>query len=63
MNRQQISNAIFTGIYDEQYAQFIMEHSKGERVICSGDTLLEAMEAGYMIDEFIDFMCATNGLE
>lgn len=63
MNRREIATAVFEGEYDEQYAEFIMEHSKGERVICNGDTLLEAMEACYMIYEFIDFLCATNGLE
>ena len=63
MNRREISEDVFNGDYDAQYAEFIMEHSKGDRVVCNGDSLLEAMEAGYMIDEFIDFLCATNGLE
>ncbi len=63
MNRKEISTAVFNCEYDEQYAEYIMDHSRGERVICNGATLLEAMEAGYMVDEFIDYLCATMGLE
>ena len=44
------------GLLDDSYAEFIMEHSKGDRVICNGDTLLDAMEDGYMIEEFLKFM-------
>ncbi len=41
-------------MYSEEYANFIMEHSKGDRVVCNGDTLLEAMEAGYLFEEFLE---------
>jgi hypothetical protein len=41
------------GLLDDSYADFIMDHGKGDRVICSGDTLLDAMEDGYLIEEFL----------
>ena len=41
-------------MYSDAYADFIMEHSKGDRVICNGSSLLEAMEAGYLFDEFLE---------
>ena len=63
MNRKEISAGVLEGEYDAQYATYIMENSKGDLAIGNGDSLLEAMEAGYMMDEFIDFLCATNGLE
>lgn len=39
--------------YSDEYAQYIMNNCSGERVICNGDTLLEAMEQGYLFDEFL----------
>ena len=30
--------------YSQEYAEYIMEHSAGDRLICNGDTLLEAQE-------------------
>ena len=44
------------GDLDEEYADYIMKHAAGDRVICNGDTLLEAMEDGYLFDDFIDFL-------
>ena len=41
-------------MYSEEYGTYIMEHSKGDRVICSGDTLLAGMENGYLFDQFIE---------
>ena len=47
-------DAYVAGDLDEPYADFIMEHGDpSERVICNGDTLLEAMEEGYLLNEFI----------
>lgn len=41
-------------VYSEQYAQYIMDHGDNEeRVICNGDTLLEAMEDEYLFDDFL----------
>ena len=39
--------------YSDAYAEYIMEFSKGDRSICNGNTLLEAMEEGYLFDEFL----------
>lgn len=39
--------------YSQEYADFIMENSKGDRVICNGDLLLDAMEDGYLFDDFL----------
>lgn len=38
------------GIYDDMYADFII--SRGTRPIGNGDMLIEAMEDGYLYDEF-----------
>ncbi len=40
--------------YSEQYADYIMVHSAGDRIICNGDTLLLAMEDGYLFDDFLN---------
>lgn len=40
------------GVYDEQYSDYIMENCHGERVICNGDTLIEAIEDGYLYESF-----------
>lgn len=37
----------------DEYAEYVMEQSKGDRPICNGDMLLEAMEDGYLFDEFL----------
>lgn len=39
---------------EDKYADYIMEHAPGDRVICNGDTLLAAMEDGYLLDGFKD---------
>jgi hypothetical protein len=31
-----------------------MENCGGERIICNGDTLTQAMEEGYLWDEFLE---------
>jgi len=40
--------------YSEEYAQFIMDNCGGERVICNGDTLTQAMEDGYLWEAFLE---------
>lgn len=35
----------------DEYAEFIM--ANGDRLICNGDMLTEAMEDGYLFDEFL----------
>jgi len=41
---------------DEAYSEYIMEHSKGDRIICNGDTLIRAMEDGYLWESFKESM-------
>lgn len=45
---------------EDRYAEYIMEHSCGDRLICNGDTLIKAMEDGYLFDDFRE-QCLTNG--
>lgn len=37
----------------EGYVDYIMANSPGDRVICNGDTLLDAMEDYYLFDEYL----------
>lgn len=41
-------------IYSSEYAEYIMEHSKGDRVICNGDTLIAAQEDLYLWNDFLE---------
>lgn len=36
-----------------EYAEYIMDNCGGKRIICNGDTLLEAQEDGYLFAEFL----------
>ena len=42
--------------YSPEYSEYIMENAKGDRVICNGDTLIEAQEDGYLFEEFLESM-------
>ena len=43
--------------YSEAYAEFIMSNGDpSERIICNGDTLTEAMEDGYLFEDFLKFI-------
>ena len=37
---------------DDAYAEYIMQHSAGDRLICNGDMLIQAMEDGYLLESF-----------
>ena len=39
--------------YSDEYAQFIMDSGDQSRGICNGDTLTQAMEDGFLFDEFL----------
>ncbi len=42
---------------DEQqvaYGKYIMDHCAGDRLICNGDTLLQAIEDGYLWEDFLE---------
>ena len=51
-----IQARVWNGDLYEEYADYVMVHSPGDRLICNGDMLIDAMEAGYLQDEFIDHM-------
>lgn len=38
--------------FDSEYSKYIMEHCRGDRVICNGATMIAAMEDGYLYEEF-----------
>jgi hypothetical protein len=50
----------FDNLYDsdydlqDQHSEYIMENCHGERVIGNGDMLIEALEDGYLYEEFRD---------
>lgn len=39
--------------YSDEYAEYIMANPQGGRIICNGDTLLNAMEEGHLFEEFL----------
>ena len=41
------------GKLDDSYAEYIMNNCGGDRVICNGDTLICAMEDGYLSEDFL----------
>lgn len=45
---------------DDAYAEYVMEHCHGDRLICNGDTLINAMEDGYLYDDFMDSIGVKN---
>ena len=46
--------------YSDEYAEYVMRNGDPEDfVVCNGDGLLEAMEAGYLFKEFL----ATMGID
>lgn len=56
MTRSEINEMVMNMEFDQVYAEFIM-NSKTEVLITNGDMLLEKMEAGFLLDEFIDHLC------
>lgn len=52
--RDSLSNNEIDRLADsEDYANYIMANACGDRVICNGDMLLDAIEDGYLFDEFL----------
>lgn len=37
---------------DSEWAEYIMDHCGGDRIICNGNTLVLAMEDSYLLDDF-----------
>lgn len=49
------NTALFeAGKLGHQYADYIMQHCGGDRIICNGDTLVDAIEDQYLLDDFLD---------
>lgn len=42
--------------YSDEYAEYILKHNNGQRIICNGDTLTCAMEDGFLFDEYLEFI-------
>ena len=36
------------------YSEYIMKHCGGDRIICNGDTLIGAIEDGYLWEDYLD---------
>jgi hypothetical protein len=52
--RDSLSNKEIDRLGDsEEYADYIMSNGSADRVICNGDSLLCAIEDGYLFDEFL----------
>jgi hypothetical protein len=58
MTREQAIGLFINGMLEQQYADYIIENAKGDRIIANGDDLTRAMEAHYLEDEFIDSIVA-----
>ena len=56
MTEAEFETAFDNAELDEEYAEYIMEHCSGDRIICNGDTLCDAMEDLYLYDSFKDYM-------
>ena len=50
------------GELNSEYADYIMEHCAGDRMICNGHTLVDAMEDSYLLSEFLESF-ATQQME
>ena len=56
MRRARIEFEIQEGDYDSEYADFIMERSKGEHLCGNGDQLIRLIESGTYFDSFCDYL-------
>ncbi len=56
MTAQQIDDLT----YSSEYAEYIMTNCNGARVICNGDTLLQAQEDLFLFDDFLESIGVTN---
>jgi len=54
--KAEIEEQFEQGDFDSEYAEYIIAHSCGDRVICNGNTLIIAMEDGYLREEFINHL-------
>lgn len=54
--REHLEQLFEAGDLDDEYAEYIIGNSGGDRLICNGDSLIRAMEDGYLSDKFLDYM-------
>ena len=54
MTDEEFETQMDSGALADAYAEYIMAKSGGERIICNGETLIRAMEDGYLMDSFKD---------
>lgn len=40
--------------HSQEYADYIIANCGGERIVCNGDTLIDAQEDNYMFDSFLE---------
>ena len=40
--------------YSSEYAEYIMDNAVGHRIICNGDTLIQAQEDFFLWEEFLE---------
>jgi hypothetical protein len=40
--------------YSDEYMEYIMNNAGGQRVICNGDMLIDAVEDGFLFEEFLE---------
>lgn len=52
MTEAEFDTRFDNGELDDEYAEYIIEHSRGDRLICNGDTLVDAMEDFYLLEAF-----------
>ena len=46
----------------DKHMEYIMENCHGDRVICNGDDLIVAVEAGYLYEDFREDCITKNGV-
>ena len=52
MTEQEFDRRFDNDEFYEEYCDFIIENNNGGRIICNGDTLILAIEEGYLYEEF-----------
>lgn len=56
MTSEEFDRRFETYDLDAEYADYILAHAQGDRVIPNGDALIDAMDEEYLLEEFRNFM-------
>ena len=59
-SEEKFDRAFEAGDLDDEYAEYLMQHAVGDRIICNGDTLISAMEDGYLAEQFKEAILNKN---